>query len=90
MRNKLKNNENESIDLSGWYLLSAKGEQIFYFPTNYKLEKNQSIEIVGYSAKDTGDFNWEEGGGIWNNTADDDAKLFDNNRNLVSFYDDGK
>jgi len=44
---------------------------------------------VGYGKKDTGDFNWEEGQGIWNNSANDDAKLFDNHINLISYFDDG-
>jgi beta-lactamase superfamily II metal-dependent hydrolase len=85
----ITNHEQEAIDLTGWYILSNKGEQLFYFPDHYILEANQTIKIVGYGAKDTGDFNWEEGSGIWNNQADDDAKLFDGNSVLVSFFDDG-
>jgi len=84
------NKGDTDINLTGWYLLSSKGEQVFYFPDNYIIKSNQTIKIVGYNAKNTGDFNWEQGKGIWNNSADDDAKLLDNHKNLISFYDDGQ
>lgn len=83
------NQGNKDADLTGWYLLSTKGEQIFNFPANTIIKPGQTINIVGYGMRDTGDFNFEDGNGVWNNSSDDDAKLFDENRNLISYFDDG-
>ncbi|MBN2852418.1 MAG: MBL fold metallo-hydrolase [Clostridia bacterium] len=83
------NQGTDEVTMTGWYLLSTKGEQIFNFPANYILKPDQTITLVGYGLKDTGDFNFEEGNGVWNNSSDDDAKLFDNQKNLISYFDDG-
>ncbi len=83
------NNENETVDLTDWYLLSTKGEQIFIFPAGFKLDAGEEVIIAGYGLRDTGDFIFEDGSGVWNNKENDDAILFDNNRNEVSYFDDG-
>lgn len=83
------NNETETVDLTDWYLLSTKGEQIFNFPAGFKLNAGEQVIIAGYGLRDTGDFIFEDGSGVWNNNENDDAILFDNNRNEVSYFDDG-
>jgi len=85
----LKPNENETVDLTDWYLLSTKGEQIFNFPEGFKLNAGEEVIIAGYGLRDTGDFIFEDGSGVWNNSENDDAILYDNNRNEVSYFDDG-
>lgn len=45
-----------------------------------------SVKVAGYDAKSTGDFIWEEGSGVWNNSKSDPGELYNPNGELVDKY----
>ncbi|NLY45742.1 MAG: MBL fold metallo-hydrolase [Tissierella sp.] len=83
----IKNNGDEDVDISGWKLVSVRGNQEFIFPS-YILRAGSSIDVGGYDSRDLVDFIWESGGGIWSNSQSDPAELYDNNGNLISLFED--
>ncbi|MDM8534303.1 lamin tail domain-containing protein [Clostridiaceae bacterium HSG29] len=83
----IKNTGNKSVDLSGWRILSVRGEQSFTFST-FTLNSNTSVK-VGDSAKNSDvDFHWLDGRGTWNNSKSDPAELYNAKGELVDRYDD--
>lgn len=84
----IKNEGDSSVDMSGWYIVSIRGTQRFDFPDGYILNPDQECRITGYGAAGTGDFDWEIGSGIWNNTSDDDGALYNRTDELIDYWDD--
>ncbi len=83
----IKNNSSVPVDLTGWVIVSVKGDQRFTFPS-FTLEPNATVK-VGDSKSNTGiTFHWLEGKGTWNNSESDPAKLYDSKGNLISVYND--
>lgn len=83
----IKNNGKKEINLTGWKLLSIKGEQEFIFPEGTKLIPGDYIKIVSGAkavANDDKTIVWTKSY-IWNNSGDP-AELYDSNNNLVSGY----
>lgn len=70
---EIANKSQQSIDLTGWYIVSVTGNQTFYFPDGYILEAGKSIKIA--SADAVGDIQWTTAN-IWNNSKSDPAKLY--------------
>lgn len=70
----LINNSNQDINLDGWKIRSVKGDQTYTF-NNYILTPGDSV-TVGDSNRTTVDLHWLEGKGIWNNTKQDKAELY--------------
>ena len=83
----IKNNGDEDVDITGWKLVSVRGNQEFIFP-EYVLKAGSSIDIGGYDSRDLVDFIWESGGGVWSNSQSDPAELYDINGNLISLFED--
>lgn len=77
----LKNTGTAKVNLSGWKVLSVKGSQTFTFP-DYVLSPNTTVK-VGDSSKNTVDLHWMEGKGVWNNSENDPAEIYDNAGKLV-------
>ncbi len=83
----ITNRSDKAIDLTGFTILSVRGNQSFTFPS-YTLKPNSSVK-VGDSGRNTDiTFHWLDQKGTWNNQEYDPAKLFDSNGNLVSLFDD--
>lgn len=82
----LKNNTNESIDLSGWKLVSIKGAQVYNFPRGTVLKPGKTIKIVSGKNAQTGPDTllWTRDY-VWNNDGDS-AALYDNRGKLVTEY----
>ncbi|WKY45122.1 lamin tail domain-containing protein [Eubacteriaceae bacterium ES2] len=81
----LKNTSADSVDLTGWKIVSVLGDQTFTFPA-YSLASGASVKI-GDAANNSGiDFYWLDGGGTWNNSKSDPAELYDVNGQLVDRY----
>lgn len=80
----LINNENYDVELTGWTIVSVRGNQRFTFPT-YTLTAGSKV-IVGDSGRNNVDFHWLDGKGVWNDSKSDPAELYDNNRNLIDRY----
>ncbi len=72
----LKNVSAQSINLAGWTMCSIRG--------------NQRHEGIGgtLDAGQTKQYPYTGAGSIWSNSEDDDGALYNQNGQLVSFYDD--
>ncbi|MBI9015210.1 MAG: lamin tail domain-containing protein [Clostridiales bacterium] len=71
----------ESVNLSGYTIVSVTGNQTFTFQS-YVLEPNQTVTV--YARGGEGDIKWS-GSYIWNNDGDP-AELYDNVGNLIYTY----
>jgi competence protein ComEC len=85
----IRNDDTETVDLSGWKLESVEGNQFFIFPNASSIEPNQTLYIIsGANAS----INAPAGEKsliwttkyIWNNDKPDPAELYDMNGTKVS------
>jgi len=76
-----------SIDISGWIVISVKGQQRFTFPDGYVLEAGQQCKLTSGDLKGTADFTMANTT-IWNNSSSDPAELYNNSGDLIDRYDD--
>lgn len=82
----LTNTGSEAVDLSGWVLVSVKGDQRYTFPEGTRLAAGQALEVIsgeGAEAKD-GQLLWAAKN-IWNNTYDP-AELYDESGDLIAEF----
>lgn len=74
---QLQNNSSEDVDMTGWKLVSTKGNQTFYFPDGFILKAGASIRVV--SGKDAangeGKLKWTTAN-VHNNDGDDPVELY--------------
>jgi hypothetical protein len=75
-----------SIDISGWIIISVKGQQRFTFPDGYVLETGQQCKLTSGDLKDTGDFTMANTT-IWNNSSKDPAELYNDRGELVDRFE---
>jgi competence protein ComEC len=80
----IRNNTSNDINMTGWRLVSVKGNQVFNFPTNYILKANSTITIS--SGDSAGDLQWTKAN-VWNNSESDPAELY-NGTTLIDRWDD--
>ena len=63
-------------------ILSVRGEQKYYFPSDYVLKSMTSVKIGGYGAIDEVDLVWENGNGVWSNSSSDPGELYNADNSL--------
>lgn len=82
----IKNTSGVAVDVSGWKLVSEKGNQIFTFPSGTVIPASGALKVVsGQNAQaGPGVLVWTKSY-IWNNDGDPGA-LYDANGRLVSTY----
>lgn len=83
----IENKGTTDIDMSGWKLVSIKGNQTFYFPNGFILKAGMQVRIwSGKNAIDNPptDLKWT-GAYIWNNEGDPGV-IYDDRGNIVSQY----
>lgn len=82
----ITNNSSENIDLSGWKLVSKKGNQTFDFPKGTFINKGESLSILsGEIAKESNEgLVWTKKN-IWNNDSDP-GLLYNSEGELVSEF----
>jgi len=81
----IQNNDAVDIDMSGWSLVSVKGDQVFTFPEGFRLGKGKTVTITsGPKAYEDSPsvLKWTFST-IWNNDGDP-AELLDDKGRLVS------
>lgn len=71
----LTNHGSEAVDISGWYILSEKGSQMFVFGEKV-LQPGEKITITSQSSEETGDMIWPDKK-VWHKSKADAAKLYD-------------
>lgn len=78
-----------SGNLTGWYLISTKGNQRFDFPSGFVLNGSVGILSGTPSFANSASRLWWSVATQWNNSEDDDAVLYDCVGQPVSYFDDG-
>ncbi|MTI71102.1 MAG: MBL fold metallo-hydrolase [Firmicutes bacterium] len=85
----IKNTTTNDINMTGWKLVSVKGNQTYEFPNGFILKAGTTVQIVsGRGAEGDGSdkLKWS-GAYIWNNDGDP-GELYDNSGSKVSEYDE--
>jgi hypothetical protein len=75
------------VNLEGWKILSERGGQVFVFP-EFVLKAGGQVMVGGYDSRESADFIWEDGNGVWNNSKSDPAILYDARGIVVDRYED--
>ena len=73
---RLVNKGKAEVDLSGWYIVSEKGSQIFVLPEGTVLPKGGELVISSLSSEEPGDLVWLDKN-VWHDKKDDAAVLYD-------------
>ncbi len=81
----IKNNSSTPVDLTGFVIVSVRGDQRFTFPS-FTLQPDASVRVGDSATNKNIDFHWLDGNGTWNNSDMDPAELYDSNGNLISTY----
>ena len=72
----LENTGSTPVDLSGWFVLSERGGELFVFPEGTSIGPGAGITLSSLGSDVTGDYVWQEKN-VWHNTKDDPARLCD-------------
>lgn len=73
---RLVNKGKAAADLSGWYIVSEKGSQIFVLPEGTVLPKGGELVITSLSSEEPGDLIWPDKN-VLHDKKDDAAVLYD-------------
>lgn len=73
---KLRNTGSHDVDISGWYLRSERGNEIFVFPAGSVLKAGEEITVSNLSSSKDGDYVWPDKK-VWHRSKDDAAFLYD-------------
>ena len=79
---RVTNHGSQSVDLSGWYIVSDRGSQIFVFG-NVVLQPQQTLTITSLSSDVQGDLTWPDKK-VWHKSKADAARLYDVYGRLIS------
>lgn len=71
----LTNHGSEAVDISGWYILSERGSQMFVFKDKV-LQPGEKITITSQSSEVQGDLTWPDTK-VWHKSKADKATLYD-------------
>ncbi|WP_177214561.1 ComEC/Rec2 family competence protein [Anaeromicropila populeti] len=74
-------NNGDEVDLSGYFIFSTKGKEVFCFPEGSRLLRNEKITIACTGKK--GDYIWKEEK-VWSTKKEDIALLYDSYGNKLS------
>ena len=72
----LRNDGKAPADVSGWYIVSAKGNQIFVLPEGTAIAPGGELTISSQSSKAKGDLTWPDKK-VWHKSKEDAALLYD-------------
>ena len=76
----LKNKAGYDVDLSGWYVTSSRGGEVFCFSKGTVIKAGETLTLACKGSD--GDIIWNETN-VWHDSKDDTASLIDNYGNLV-------
>ena len=79
----LKNTGSTDVDLSGWWLISEIGKELFRFPDGTVLSAGAELSVGCLDYEGTPDLRWNEGK-VWHKSKEDIAALIDCWGNTVS------
>jgi len=70
------NTGSQTVDLSGWFIHSERGNEIFVFPEGSSLAAGASCVISCLSSEQTGDYVWQDTK-VWHASKPDAGALYD-------------
>lgn len=73
---RLRNTGSHDVDISGWYLFSERGSEIFVFPAGSVLKAGAEITVSNLSSSVDGDYVWPDKK-VWHKSKTDAAVLCD-------------
>lgn len=79
---RIRNYGAEPVDVSGWYILSERGGEIFVLPQGTVINPGEVCVISTLSSEMTGDVVWPQEK-VWHKSKDDAAHLYDVHGRLV-------
>ena len=82
----LRNTGSEAVDLSGWYVVSGRGMDIYVFPEGTGLAAGASLTLGTRTTKEDTDLLWPDKN-VWHDSKDDPAGLYDVYGRLISHID---
>ncbi len=72
----LRNEGKAAADVSGWYIVSEKGNQIYVLPQGTVIAPSGELVISSRSSEETGDLTWPDKK-VWHKSKEDRALLYD-------------
>lgn len=72
----LRNDGATAADVSGWYIVSERGKQIFVLPKGTQIASGGELAISSQSSGEAGDLVWPDKK-VWHKTKEDAAFLYD-------------
>ena len=83
----ITNKDSKAVNLTGWTLVSVKGNQTFTFPDGYSLAAGAKVFVTsGENAKQSGNYLKWTTANVHNNDGNDPAELYDMNGTLISTF----
>lgn len=73
---RIRNYGGEAVDLSGWYIVSERGGEMFVLPAGTWVQPGEVVVISTLSSGQTGDVVWPQKK-VWHKSKDDAAMLYD-------------
>lgn len=73
---RIRNDGGDTVDLSGWYIVSERGGEILVLPDGTALAPGGELLISTLSSDDAGDVVWPEKK-VWHKSKADTARLYD-------------
>ena len=83
----ITNKDSKSVNMSGWKLVSIKGNQVYNFPDGFQLASGKTVYVTsGPNAKEgNGYLKWTTAN-VHNNDGQDPTELYDMNGTLISSF----
>jgi len=78
----IENRGSEAVDVSGWYIVSIRGREVFIFPEGSRIEPGDTVTVACREYNGDYDYIWEENR-VWHKDKKDIAVLYDTWGNRV-------
>lgn len=73
---RIRNGGAQPVDISGWYIVSDRGGEMFVLPEGTSVQPGGELLISTLSSEEAGDIVWPEKK-VWHKSKDDAAMLYD-------------
>lgn len=83
---QIRNTGNESIDLSGGWIYSDRGGEMFVFPEHTVLAQDGLLTVASGDNKNNGDLYWDEKN-VWHDKKTDTVIIYDRSGNMLCRQD---
>lgn len=78
----IRNDGNEDVDLSHWFIVSERGGELFMFPDGSVIAAGEEAVIACTDYRGDADFKWRDAK-VWNKNKDDNGVLIDRHGNVI-------